>query len=205
MLNKWINKKYLESKRIKELRKNFTTAKPYPLLVLKDFFNKQKIMNVKQELLKESFEQIDRDLFSFSNTRELVGSRNETIKEFYAFFSSAEFMKFIEQITGEKKLTKIDMHGHLFANGDYLLFHDDVVEGRKIAYVVNLSEGFNANDGGRFNVYNAKKPEIPAIQIVPEFNTFVCFKVSKKSMHEVEEVKLEKKRISLSGWFYGNK
>lgn len=204
MLNKWINKKYLDQKKVNELRKSFSKAKPYPLLVINDFFNKQKIMVLKQELLKENFEKIDRDLFSFANTRELIGSGNSVIKEFYKFFSSNDFLKFIEKLTGEKKLKKIDMHGHLFSEGDYLLFHDDVVEGRKIAYVMNLSEGFAVRDGGRFNVYDTKKSDVPVLQIIPEFNTFVCFKVSEKSMHEVEEVKSEKKRLSLSGWFYGN-
>lgn len=202
MITKWITKKY--NKNASQLTKKFITAKPYPHVVLHDFLNPAKLEKLRKTLLKELFERIDKDLFSFENTKDLATSKSNIIQEFYNFFSSTEFRKFVEQMTGEKLGSISDMHGHLFKQGDYLLFHDDLVEQRKIAYVINLSKGFTSKDGGRFMMYNMKKPQKPAIVVLPEFNTVVCFKVSTKTLHAVEEVLTNKKRLSIGGWFYGN-
>lgn len=201
MITAWITQKYCQNNF--QLTKRFKTAKSYPHLILKNFFNPQKLEAVRRALFTEQFERIDKDLFSFENTKDLATSRNPVICEFYQFFSSPEFRKFMEQITGEKLGNISDMHGHKFLQGNYLLFHDDVVERRKLAYVINLSHGFTRQDGGRFMMYDVKKPQKSVISLIPQFNTFVCFKVSNKSLHAVEEVLTNKERLTIGGWFYG--
>lgn len=203
-MEEWINKKYLHKNEIAKIRAEFLAAKPYPHFILENFFKEDKLLNLRNEVLKEKFEHQDKDLFSFSNTKELVASKSRLIKNFYSFFSSEEFMEFISKLTNEKNINKIDMHAHLYRQGDYLLFHDDVVQGRKIAYISYLSKGFEIKDGGRLELYDLKNPLNPAKQIVPNFNSFVCFKVSSKSLHDVEEMKSNKKRLTIGGWFYGN-
>ena len=95
------------------------------------------------------------------------------------------------------------MQSHIMVQGDYLLFHDDVVEGRSIAYIVYLTD-LSPKDGGALRLYDIKKPLNPAKHIYPKFNTFACFKVSSKSLHDVEEIKSKKQRLTIGGWFYGN-
>lgn len=204
MLQHWINPKYLEEKHILQIQTFFQKAKPFPHFALKDFFKEKKILEIRTAILKEKFETIDRDLFSFSQTKELFSSKDKKVKEFYTFFSSQEFISFISRLTGEKLGNKADMHAHLFNQGDYLLFHDDVVEGRKIAYVVNLSQGFTSKDGGKLQFFNSKSPQHPVQEIPPEFNSLVCFQVSEKSLHAVREVLAKKQRLTLGGWFYGD-
>ncbi|MBI4140345.1 2OG-Fe(II) oxygenase [Candidatus Woesearchaeota archaeon] len=202
MLTEWISLQYFNKQTTS--KKKFKAAKPYPHLILKDFFNQTKLETLRAALLAEPFEHIDKDLFSFENTKDLAASNNHAIQEFYKFFSSNEFKQFMQQITGEKLGSISDMHGHIFKQGDYLLFHDDKVEKRRIAYVINLSKAFTKKDGGRFMMYDVKRPQKHAVAIVPQFNTFVCFKVSARSLHAVEEVLSDKKRMTIGGWFYGN-
>ena len=95
------------------------------------------------------------------------------------------------------------MQSHKMVQGDYLLFHDDVVEGRKIAYITYLSDLSEA-DGGALRLYNIKKPLRPIKKIYPRVNSFACFNVSEKSLHDVEEVKSKKQRLTIGGWFMGN-
>mgnify|MGYP001611243403 CR=1 FL=1 len=204
MIANWINKKYLNKKTIKKISHSFLNASPYPHFVLNNFFNKNRLMQLKNEILNEKFEKIDKDLFSFYNTKELKYSKNKIIRDFFNFLSSNEFIALMEKLTNENKLNGIDMHAHIFKQGDYLLFHDDVVEGRVIAYIIYLSQGFNAKDGGRLQLYGIKNPLNPIKQIAPEFNSFVCFKVSNKSLHAVEEVMTKKQRLTIGGWFHGN-
>ncbi len=203
MLETWIQDKYLDASFQKNLKKSFQKAKPYRHLVLKDFFKEKGLLKFKAAVLKEKFERKDIDLFSFHQTNELFSSKNETIQLFYGLFSSKDFSKLISKLTGEK-LGKIDMHAHLYKQGDYLLFHDDVVEGRKIAYALNLSSGFSEKDGGKLQMYDVKNPEKPAKEIIPAFNSLVIFQVSEKSLHAVEEIKSDKIRLSVGGWFYGH-
>lgn len=204
MINKWVNKKYLNAQNIKQIRNKFLKAKPYPHFVLKDFLNKNKISELRKAVLEEQFEKQDMDLFSFYNTKELKFSNKDILKEFAHLLSSKNFFNLVKKLTNEKNLENIDMHAHLYKQGDYLLFHDDVVEGRKIAYILYISEGFSAKDGGKLELYDVKNPKKPLKSIIPNFNSFLCFKVSKKSLHAVEEVRSDKQRLTIGGWFYGH-
>ena len=109
----------------------------------------------------------------------------------------------MEKLTNQKLSQKIDMQSHRMAQGDYLLFHDDVVEGRSTAYIAYLND-LRQEDGGALRLYGIKKPLNSVKQIHPKFNSFACFKVSGKSLHDVEEIKSKKQRLTIGGWFYGN-
>lgn len=203
MLQKWVNKKYLNDRELSKISSNFKKAKPYPNFSLDDFFNKNKLSELKKAILKEKFEKIGRDLFSLSHTKDLAYSKNPAINEFYNLISSKGFIGLIKKLTDEKLSGRIDMQSHIMGQGDYLLFHDDELEGRKTAYVVYLS-ALNAEDGGRLQLYDIKKPINPVKNITPKFNSFACFKVSRKSLHTVEEIMQGKNRLTIGGWFYGN-
>lgn len=203
MLLDYINDKYLRENYIRKLHESFKAGKPFPNLVLSNFFNQAKLIQFKKAVVKEQFRREDVDLFSFSHTDELFASKNPRANGFYHFFSSPEFFNLVGKITTDGNFKMADMHAHLYGNGDYLLYHDDVVEGRKVAYILNLSQGFTRKDGGALQLVDIKKPEKPVHIIVPRFNTFVLFEVSRKSLHSVEEVKSDKKRLSIGGWFYG--
>ena len=202
MLKGWINAKYLDEKEIDKIRINFLKSKPYPNLALGNFFNENKLSRLKRELSKEKYEKIGKDLFSLSHTKDLISSDNAAIREFYALLSSNDFISLMEKLTGERLSEKIDMQSHSMVNGDYLLLHDDVVEGRGIAYIVYLSD-LGEDDGGSLRMYDIKNPSSPVENIHPKFNSFACFKVSEKSLHDVEEVKSKKQRLTIGGWFYG--
>lgn len=203
MLNEWINDDYLLDSYISKINRLYNNAKPFQHFVFLDFFNESKLKDLKKAVLKEKFERIDKDLFSFSQTKELFGSKNKFIKDFYKFLSSKEFIDFIHKVSGIKLDSNIDMHSHIFSDTDYLLFHDDVVESRGVAYVINLSEDFSSVDGGKLQLYDINNAFSPSKEIIPDFNSFVLFTVSKNSLHSIEEVKSKKKRITISGWFHG--
>lgn len=196
-MNDWVNPEY--GKKRDDLKKLFREAKPFPHLVLKDFFDVDKITPVGEALLRETFHGYNSDLFQFQQTDDCKNAKSKAVREFHEFFSSKEFIGFIGGITG-KRLKSIDMSGFMYGDMDYLLPHDDRLEGRKIAYVMNLSEGFTEKDGGALQFFEGKKI---AKTIVPSFNALTLFEVSDKSVHRVGEVLCEKARLSLAGWFHG--
>ncbi len=199
MLNKFIYKKYLQENKINKLKKKFKYNKPFHHLVLKDFFDYKFIGLFSNELLKQEFIKQESDLYSFNQTNDLKLSKNKIIKEFYNILNSLDFKKYLEKITGIKAYKKIDCSGFIYNNYDYLLPHDDKLESRKIAYVLNLSKGFVNKYGGELVFFNNNKI---TKKIKPEFNTLTIFKVEiNKTFHQVNEILTDKKRISIAGWY----
>jgi len=190
----WVSPSYL--KKVSELKRSFKSAKPFPHLVLPNFFNNAK--ELKSALLREKFHYQNSDLFQFHQTNDCSKAKNKVVQDFYKFFGSKDFLNFISEITG-KKLKSINMSGFIYGDTDYLLPHDDRLEGRKIAYVVNLSENFKNENGGALALFKGKKV---VKKIAPKFNTLTIFEVSPKSLHEVEEV-VDAERVSFAGWFHG--
>ena len=203
MLTQWINPKYLDENEIAKIKADFLKSNPYPNFALPNFFNQNRLLKVKNEILKEKYEKIEKDLFSLSHTKDLALSGSHSVKEFYQLLSSKEFSSLMKKLTGEKLSLKIDMQSHSMVQGDYLLFHDDVVEGRSIAYIAYLTD-LISKDGGALRLYDVKNPLNPIELIHPTYNSFACFKVSSKSLHDVEEIKSNKQRLTIGGWFYGN-
>ena len=113
--------------------------------------------------------------------------------------NSKYFKDYLFKITNIKSYGKIDCSGFIYSDSDYLLPHDDRLEKRKIAFVFNLSKDFKKCDGGSLDFF--KKNKIVK-SIIPYFNTLVIFKVvAGKTFHQVSEIRCNKNRISIAGWF----
>ena len=185
------------------LRKKFNSAKPFEHAIIENFFvNYQAIV---RDLKKEKFIAKDTDLFSFKQTNNLAYAKTKGAKEAVSDFSSKEFSELIGKITGMKlKKGAVDLFGALYQKTDYLLCHDDELEGRKIAFIVYLSQSFEKKDGGSLVLMESKgtHPTKKVIAYPPLRNSLAMFKVSRKSWHEVEEVLSSKKRYSIGGWLH---
>jgi prolyl 3-hydroxylase /prolyl 3,4-dihydroxylase len=204
MLQDWISGTYLNSNSQYILTDKFLKAKPFPHIALKEFFNKQKIKNIEKALQQEQFEFKQADLFQFSQTKDFIGTKSKIIREFRSFLASTEFIDFMEKITCSKlKQHSIDVAGTSYADTDFLLCHDDLLEKRKIAFFLYLSTS-TKKDGGKLNLYNSinHQPTMISKSISPTFNTFVFFQVSQNSFHQVEEVISPSQRLTISGWFH---
>src|SRR3989344_9032950 len=125
-LHHWLSPHYLNPKTISTLKTKFHNAKPFLHLELNNFFNSQKIKQIEQALKTESFEFKQADLFQFSQTKDLVSTKNKILQEFRSFLISKEFITFMQTITNSKlKSNLIDMAGTLYNDSDFLLCHDD--------------------------------------------------------------------------------
>ncbi len=205
MLKEWISAEYLKENRIINLQNKFKKASPFSYIVLKNFFNKKKLELVLNLLIQEEFIDKNADLFQFKQSHDIILAEVKNLKDIYSFFSSKEFCEYISKLT-DTSVKSIDMSGFIYSKTDYLLPHDDQLEGRKIAYIINLSNHFKRKDGGRLQLFSSinNQPHKILKSIIPEFNNLILFKVSSISFHQVEEVFTNKERISLAGWFHGN-
>ncbi|MBI2151158.1 2OG-Fe(II) oxygenase [Candidatus Woesearchaeota archaeon] len=203
-LSDWINQKYLSLNSIKKLQLKFKLAQPYSFLELRNFFNKDKIKFIEQAILTINFEKKETDLFSFYQTIDLVSVNDKVLREFHQFLSSNEFLNYLHALSGLKlKPNTIAMSGTRYLAKNYLLPHDDQLEGRALAYFLYLSY-LNNKDGGKLELYGKNKDRKMAVinSIIPRKNTFAFFQVSNRSFHQVEEVVSNKERLAISGWFH---
>lgn len=198
-----VNPSYRGPARARRLQAVFRAAKPFPHLTLPRFFRPELAEELRQALQAEEFIPKESDLFRFRQTAELRA--RPAFEPFADFFSSAPFLALVRQLTGDPRLRRADLAGFSYGSGDRLLPHDDRLAGRRIAYVLNLSQGFTRRDGGGLTLFASRngRPVRPARTIPPAYNTFTLFEVSRKSFHQVDEVLADKQRISIAGWFHG--
>ena len=206
ILRKWLKPGYLDIKKLEKLRKNFQIQNPFSNLELNSFIKEEKAVLLLKELGKEKFSQKESDLFKFKQTNDFVSSDSNVLREFRYFLMSKEFTSFMLYITNEILTGKVDVNGSLYENTDYLLPHDDRLESRKIAFIYYLSS-LSKKEGGALLLFSSKNGEpIKAVKAIePTANTFAFFKVSPISFHQVDEVLTKKQRITINGWFHGNK
>lgn len=203
MLNNWLNKDVISN--LDNLKSEFEKNEPFSHLSIENFLCEDKFNELKKECESQEFYVEDHDLYHFYRTIDYKNSKNEIILKFRNFLKSDEFRKFMETLCSmEFDSKKLDLHSLRLENGDYLLCHDDDVQDRAIAFILNFSD-FEEIDGGRLELFESKngKPTNICKSIIVKPNKFNFFKVTPgKSYHQIEEVMGEKQRNSISGWLY---
>ena len=96
------------------------------------------------------------------------------------------------------------MAAYVYGLGDFLLPHDDQVEGRVIAYSLHLTPEITKKTGGSLNVFNASKEGKSELieSIIPKFNSLILFEVSNRSWHQVSEIMEDIQRLTVTGWYH---
>jgi Rps23 Pro-64 3,4-dihydroxylase Tpa1-like proline 4-hydroxylase len=196
-----INSSHLTDEAKKEFSTTFLESKPFPHLVIDEFLSPEDAEELFDKLLKESFYGKRSDLFSLKQTENLNESKSEAMKKLCSFLSG-EFKKFMSEITEQKYGSNVDVHGTLYQDTDYLLPHDDQLEGRRLAYLIYLTDVPTEN-GGELHLYDNKngKPTDIVKSISPQHNRLAIFLVSETSFHQVEEV-IESDRLAIGGWLH---
>lgn len=202
-LNNWINDYYLDEKNILKLNKEFLEAKNFPHISIDNLFKEEKLLELKESLNSEKYYLEESDLYEFLRTFDLKNSRNKNIIEIRKLLLSEEFINLIEKITSTKiKRNYIDLHSLKLKNTHHMLCHDDKVQERKIAFIINLSD-MEEKDGGALELIEIYGEDNGNVfkKIIPKLGKFNMFKVTTNSYHSVSENISKKERISISGWY----
>lgn len=204
-LQDWINPKYLDENKIRELKTQFLNNSPFEHLSIQDLFLEEKAKKLLESLKQEEYYIEDHDLYQFNRTRDFKHTQNKTIIEFRKFLMSEEFVNFFENLIKEKlDHSKMDLHSLKLENTNYLLCHDDQIQNRAYAFILNLSQNWKEELGGNLELYDNKNNEPTKVvkTVTPAFNQFNFFKVSDISFHQISENISNQNRISISGWYY---
>jgi len=122
-------------------------------------------------------------------------------------FLANEVKPWLEEVTDITLTDTIDMCCAKYEYGDYLLCHDDELEGRRLAYIMYFVPKWEMQDGGHLDLFDRDIngcPKTITKSLVPALNSIVCFEVTPKSFHQVSEIICsDKTRLSIGGWFHG--
>lgn len=119
----------------------------------------------------------------------------------FAFINSAPFLDLVRKVSGIDSITRADGQATLFVPGHFLNTHDDSITGhtRRVAYVLNLSKGWNPDWGGLLQFYGADR-SVDAV-FVPRFNTLTLFTVPQSHAVTAIAPYAPVGRFAITGWF----
>mgnify|MGYP006268006819 FL=1 len=207
-LQEWINPTILEN--ISTLKKEFANAKPYEHISIPNFLQDKIAKKIEDALFLVDYEEFDTDLYHFFKSKDFkhIQDLPKILQEFHSFIFSQEVIEFFKELTTTPQIKEKqgDLHSILLQHTHYLLCHDDQVDERIIAFILNLSRDFKEDDGGALEIFGHNSEKLPTQKentIIPEFNQLNIFKVSSISFHQISEVEsIHKNRLSISGWYY---
>lgn len=195
---------------------------PYRWGTVKELVDDTLLRNVRKEVLSEiAFTKKETDIYKVYQSGDLANlsglnwddlSRLPSLFKLRAAIYSEEFRDFISKVTGCGKLSgvKTDMSINTYTKGCHLLTHDDVIGSRRVSFILYLPDPeftWKPHYGGALRLFPAVVPNVPetdySAKLVPQFNQIAFFTVQPGlSFHDVEEVRVDKQRLSIQGWFH---
>ena len=180
-------------------------SKPFPHVVVKDFLDEPTLDLVIDALAGLEYDFKESDLFSYWASMELTDINHPAINILRDDIGDKSWRDNVSKSFNVKKLSNIDMAAYVYGLGDFLLPHDDQVEGRIIAYSLHLTPEINKEMGGALNLFEADNTGKSKLvdSIIPEYNSLIMFEVSNHSWHEVSEILIDIQRLTVTGWYHG--
>eukprot|EP00466_Bigelowiella_natans_P015212 jgi/Bigna1/67001/fgenesh1_pg.2_\ len=152
-----------------EFREMYSSARPFPHVVIRDLFNKSFLNIARDELLcnfvaqpKETdlFKvfQVPSDLCGLEKANATFASKIPHVLRLRDALTSKEFMQALRNSTGCGPLDseRVDCSINVYVKGNHLLCHDDHIGSRRLSYILYLVDEdppWQVSEGGRLELY----------------------------------------------------
>ena len=177
-------------------RSKYINSKPYPHIVIKNFFNKDFLSKVLKEFpdlskTKNSINYKNKNEVKFANNKKNVFKKNTRL--IFEYLNSSKFVNFIQILTSidEKLLPDKTLSGgglHEIKNGGVLKVHTDFNKhpfknlDRRINVLIYLNKNWKKNYGSHLELWNKNMSKCEK-KILPIFNTMVIFSTNDFTNH----------------------
>ncbi|KAL6925570.1 hypothetical protein ACO0SA_000168 [Hanseniaspora valbyensis] len=218
-----INKDIFEYAFVQDKQKEIEESTPYKWGYLKDIFNPDLLNSIRKEIESNiRFTEKETDIYRVNQSGDLANlnklSDEQIIEKLpnlyilqniiYSKFWRDYICKILK--CGPLSGVKTDLSVNTYDKGCHLLIHDDVISSRRVSFILYLPEqslDWKISFGGNLKLYDSFVKNIPMSDadksFIPQFNSMAFFEVQPGySFHEVEEVKVDKHRISIQGWYH---
>lgn len=218
----FFNPKIFEQSFQNDLQQLVADSQPYRWGTVQELMNDELLKLVRREVLQEiAFTKKETDIYKVFQSGDLANLsgldwddllRLPSLYKLRAAIYSEEFRDFVLKVTGCGKLSgvKTDMSINTYNKGCHLLTHDDVIGSRRVSFILYLPDPqytWKPHYGGGLRLFPSVVPNVPKTdyeaKLVPQFNQIAFFTVQPGlSFHDVEEVRVDKQRLSIQGWFH---
>ena len=180
-------------------------TRPFPHVIVRNFLDSPTLDLAIDALAGLEYDFKESDLFSYWASIELTDINHPAINILRDDLGDEIWRKKVAESFKVKQLSSIDMSAYVYGLGDFLLPHDDQVEGRIIAYSLHLTPEITEEIGGALNIFKADKEGKSKLadSIIPEYNSLIMFEVSDRSWHQVSEIVADIQRLTVTGWYHG--
>ncbi|QEU62923.1 Tpa1 [Kluyveromyces lactis] len=205
-----------------DLRQEIKSAQPYNWGTIRDLVDPNLLQEVRREIETSiHFTQKETDIYKVNQSGDLANlsglddadlSKLPSLVKLRELLYSEKYRDFIAYVTQSGKLSgsKTDISINTYTKGCHLLTHDDVIGSRRVSFILYLPEPervWKEHYGGGLRLFPSIVPNVPfsdhSAKLVPQFNQIAFFKVQPGfSFHDVEEVKVDKHRLSIQGWYH---
>lgn len=218
----YFQKHVFESDFKSNLKSQVENSKPYRWGTIKNLIDDELLRNVRKEIMSEiEFTKKETDIYKVFQSGDLANlsampedllKRIPSMYKLRSAIYSETFRDFVSDVTGCGKLSglKTDLSIQLYQKGCHLLTHDDVIGSRRVSFILYMPDpdfNWKPHYGGSLQLFDSLVPNVPKSDVydklTPNFNQIAFFEVQPGlSFHAVEEVKVERSRLSLQGWFH---
>ena len=180
----------------KSKRSKYIKSKPYPHIILKNFFDKDFLNKVVKEFpdlskVKTSINYNNKNEVKFANNKKKIFKKNT--KLLFQYLNSSQFINFMQILTSieEKLLPDNALNGgglHEIKRGGVLKVHTDFNKhpfkklDRRINVLIYLNKNWKKNYGGNLELWNKDMNKCEK-KILPKFNTMVIFSTNDFTNH----------------------
>lgn len=116
-------------------------------------------------------------------------------------FNSPQYIAFVQALTGDGGIRRVNAQATRYRAGHFLRYHTDIdsQEGRRYAYVLNLSRDWNADWGGLLQFLGEEGQVFDTF--LPRWNSLSLFKVPAGHAVSLVAPWADDDRLSITGWF----
>lgn len=204
------------------LKQQVQDSEPYRWGTIKNLIDDSLLRQVRKEIMDQiEFTKKETDIYKVYQSGDLANlsampkdllMKLPSIYKLRSAIYSQTFRDFVSEVTGAGKLSgiKTDLSLQLYTKGCHLLTHDDVIGSRRVSFILYMPDPdahWKDHYGGSLQLLDSIVPNVPQSDIhsklTPQFNQIAFFEVQPgKSFHAVEEVSVDRQRLSLQGWFH---
>lgn len=118
------------------------------------------------------------------------------------FFNGPQFLDFIRWFSGDRAINMVGAQATRYRPGQFLRQHDDkhADEGRRYAYVLNLSRDWQADWGGLLHFTDAAGNVVDSY--LPKWNSLSLFKVPANHYVSLVAPWARQPRLAITGWWH---
>lgn len=126
--------------------------------------------------------------------------QGDLLARFTRWMAEDGFLGIMRELTQLPGLNRIYAQATLYAPGNFLMIHDDQVtrEKRRVAYVINLSQGWRPDWGGLLHFCDASGDVLETF--APHFNSMSLFLVPQDHFVSFVAPFARTPRLAITGW-----